>query len=169
MNKNSEIIIIGDSGRIYRADYEQIRLGITSKIRIGKDIYRHIVLLDFDKYKLNDLVKHLKRVRLSERLPNIYIFRTSKNHYSAMSFCVITWLKYKNLLFKTDVDPYFRYYTIKTRCGTLRITPKKEKQNSNLKLVCVIQSSDNYREDAKLRDGIFKLIGIENKAKTWLS
>ena len=167
MEHKNGIIIQGSSGRIYKTTRQNIRTGITSKLvstNTNNKTFLHIPLMDFDNYDLSKLISHLKhfKMRNKPRLSNIYIFKTSPNHFSAMCFTPLQWIKYKHLLLNIDVDPNFRYYTIKRKEATLRLSPKHDKKNSNLKFVYTIKSINNNLEVTELKDSIFKLVGIEN-------
>ena len=167
MEYKNGIIIQGSSGRIYKTTRQNIRIGITSRLEsiyTKNKQFLHIPLMDFDNYNLSELIKHLRhfKMRNKPRLSNIYILKTSRNHYSAMCFTPLKWMKYKQLLFHVNVDPNFRYYTIKRKEATLRLSPKHDKENSTLKIVHTIKSVNNSLELTELKDSVFKLVGIEN-------
>jgi hypothetical protein len=158
--KNRRINFIGDSGRVYERGVDEIMIGVVSKVTSRL----HFVLVDYDDTSLDVIEKDFDRVKNKFRLPNGYIFRTSidengREHYSLVCFKLMFFKFYFELLCLLNCCVNFRYYTYKSRMGTLRITRKPDKKESGLVLVKVLKTK--YHEEERLKKQFFRLVGFE--------
>lgn len=143
------MIVVGDSGRVYEVNNNEKRIGIVSKVPRTES--KHIILLDYDKITIQEILDQIQKLRRKHRLPAFYIFRTSKGKYSAMCFKVVSWRTYRTILYHTDCCVNFRFYTDGKKAGTLRID---EKPNKRSKLELVTISKPCSRKLEKFEDEI---------------
>lgn len=153
--------MVGNSGKIYNTTKGKIRIGLTSSIsRLLCFTFRrsHIILLDYDYvYPSRDIRRIYKKFK-SWNLSDFYIIQTSKSKYSAVCFSPVSFGQYKQILRFSHCDSKFKYYTIKSGIGTMRITKKKEKKTSRLKLVGVIFGYEDKDVLINYRNTVFDLI-----------
>lgn len=154
------IKLIGDSGREYDVDKKEIMVGISSKVELEGRTY-HIPLIDFDDAPPMNIWIGIKKVQVKYGLPQAYILETSDGHRSAVFCKLVTWTVYKKILFDLDCDVNFRYYTIRSKCGTSRVTRKKDREDTVVTLHNIIPSCN--KENDVIRMKIFEVIGFEKE------
>lgn len=156
--QSSELFLVGNSGRLYKRSVKDIVVGITSRVSKKK----HMILIDYDNIKLKILKAYLKFLINKFKLPNAYIIRTSKGRKAVVFFKKILFDDYIDILTKTNCCVNFRYYTIRSKLGTLRISKKWNKKSSVVKVLGIVKSP--YKEDAILRDEFMKVLQYESKS-----
>ncbi len=101
--------------------------GITSFCKDGK----HIVLWDLDgiNLKKDNLIHKMKEIQIKFDLSNIYLFRSSPNHYHAYCLKKFDFHEMFNIIRMTpDTDPNFLIWTARRNVSTLRTVPKPKSQ-----------------------------------------
>lgn len=97
--------------------------GITSICKDGK----HIILWDLDGIDIvkSDLIKKMKKIQTQYELSNIYLFKSSTDHYHAYCLKKYDFKDMFDIIRMTpDTDPNFLIYTAKRSETTLRVSPK---------------------------------------------
>lgn len=154
---------LGDSGRQYDFAKNEVTIGVSSRIPHSK---KHIILLDYDKTDdaaiESDLRKAIDKFGNFKPLSSFYILKSSRGKRHAICFTRATLNDYLAFCDVVDIDPNHRYYTKKNGFGVLRITRKANKKSSSVKLVKVIEGNGG-KEDLKLKQEYFKLLGFEGK------
>lgn len=113
------------------------RIGACSNIYNSKD--EHILMWDFDKAKLRNIIKSLQSVQNIYKLPNIYVVLSSPKSYHAYSFTARKFREIISILSATpEIDMKYLSLGIIRGYYTLRITPRK---NDSFKLIKILESS----------------------------
>jgi hypothetical protein len=155
-----DMILVSNSGRVYRRNRRDILIGVLSSS--GNNGYQ-MPMIDYDYFNpINDAGLFVMIDKL--RLPDIYVFKTSRKKYMAICFKNIKRKDYFNMLFYINCCVEFRYCTIMVnRKATIRFTKKWYKKSSQLQLKYIIHSQYSYSENKKLKDEFFKVINYESK------
>jgi len=154
-------IFLGDSGRFYKRNNRDILIGVVSS---SNNNGYHMPLIDYDHVNpINDICALVKKIN-EFKLPNFYVFKTSKGKYMTVCFKNIARNKFFNILLYLNCCVNFRYYTICiAKQATIRFTKKWYKKTSHLQLIYIIHSKYNKYENKKLKNEFFKVIGYESK------
>lgn len=107
----------------------------------------HILMWDFDKTTLNDVVESLLTVQLVYELPKIYILESKKDtNFMAYCFKRTPWRKVVEIIaFTKGVDWNYLRVGIYRNHFTLRVTPKSGRKP---KLIWTLKS--NVPEDCNI-------------------
>jgi len=156
----NKLILIGDSGRIYFRDKRDVMIGIVSRISRNK----HIILIDYDDTLINFIEQEYNKFKWKYKLPKGYVFRTSKGKKALVIFKLVPFKVYRSILADSDYCCInFRYYTIRSRVGTLRITKKWNKKTSCLELLKIVPSG-LYLENNNIKKQFMELVSYESKS-----
>jgi hypothetical protein len=96
---------------------------MTSICKDGK----HVILWDFDGINMenNDLINKIKKIQAQYELSNIYLFKSSKDHYHGYCLNKFEFKDMFDIIRMTPyIDPNFLIYAAKRGESTLRISPK---------------------------------------------
>lgn len=166
MLKNN-LILKGISGRIYKTNKKALKVGITTNVSANE----HLIFLDYDNQKLEEIIKNLKFLQKKFMLPDFYIFKSSRGKYNAICFVVVHWRRYKSILANSSCDPNFRFYTYRAKKGTLRIAKKQEKKTSNVRLTHIVERKSIkartfkgcLKEECLIKNKFFEVLNYENR------
>lgn len=115
-----------------------IRKGICSK---NYDNDKHMLLWDFDEVELWIIKFDLRYLQEKYKLPPVYIFESSENHYHAYCFVMRDLKEVIHILSDTaTIDMDYLKLGVARGYYTLRFTPKGDK---NVKLIHILKSSIN--------------------------
>jgi len=113
-------------------------LGIYDICKNGK----HIVFLDYDKFRLEWLENEIKYLQNKYKLSDFYIFQSSPYSYHAVCFDMLSNFLHNKILMETNIDDSF-LNAMRFDYGSrvLRVFPKG--QTKKPKLLKIIKSINN--------------------------
>ena len=104
--------------------------GVTSLQKDGS----HIVMLDLEKCKLEQVENVLGRVQKKYGLSDIFIVSDCENSYRAWCLSKVDFVTFLKILVDSlsILDYNFFYYTVKRKKATLRTSPKRDDLHKGL-------------------------------------
>lgn len=141
-----KMLLLGNSGRIYEADKKDIQYGVTSTVSCGGNIIKHWILIDYDDLTLKQIIEDVKKLQEEFELPSFYIMESSKGHYHAVCFKLLSFERYMKVLLSSDCCIDFRFCSKRIEAGTLRIG---KKNGFVPRLVKIVENNREEQEDIK--------------------
>ena len=109
---------------------------------VGKDGY-HYIFMDIDDYDYDTVIKELTRIQYEYQLATMFIMSDKERSYRVYCFSIRTKREYLEILLDAKIVDYnFVVWVIKSNKGTLRVSRKYNRKNSEL--IAVLEGYEPY-------------------------
>lgn len=105
-----------------RRKMKQQIAGVTNRTKDGF----YVLFLDYDGIPLDWVEDEVAAIGAENRLGDVYIFESGKDHYHVVGFDKLTREEYERILHRSSCDPQYKRvpFAWGRRVATLRATPK---------------------------------------------